>query len=82
MRCSTNVILNLRYQRWDEVESLVNIGKLIQQFHHAVVIFQRMQTNPGKTIFTRNQIFIKRLMLVPKDNDAQSCHLKCRLSKR
>ena len=78
MRRSVDVVLNLRDQRWDKVESLVNIGKLVQQFHHAVVVFQGMQANPGKAVFTRNQIFVERLMLVPQNNNAQSWHLKCR----
>ncbi len=74
MRRSGHVVLDLRDQRRNEVESLVNVGKLIQQFDHPVVVFEGVQPNPGKTVLTRNQIFVERLMLMPENDDAQSGH--------
>jgi hypothetical protein len=29
-----------------------------------------MQANPGQTIFAGDQVFVKRLMLVPENDDA------------
>ena len=74
VRRPSHVILNLRNQRRDEVESLVNIGKLIQQLDHAVVVFEGVQADPRQTVLTRYQIFVVGLMLVPENNDAQSGH--------
>ena len=43
---SGHVVLNLRDQRRDKIEGLVNVGKLVQQFDHAVVVFEGMQAAP------------------------------------
>src|SRR4051812_43129130 len=69
-----DVILNLRDQRRDEVESLVNVGKFIQQFHHSVVVLERMQPDPGQPVLAGDQVFVKRLMLVPQNYDAENGH--------
>ena len=45
------IILNLRYKRWNQIKSLMYLRKLIQQFHHPVVIFKRMQAHPGQAVF-------------------------------
>ena len=74
VRRSGHVVLDLRNQRGDEIESLVNVGKLVQQFDHPIVVFQGVQAHPGQTVFPRDQIFVERLMLVPKNDDAQSWH--------
>jgi hypothetical protein len=71
---ATLVVLNLRDQRRDKVKSLVDVGELVQQFDHSVVVFQGVHPYPGKTVLTRDQVFIKRLMLVPEDNDTQNRH--------
>ena len=74
VRRARHVVLNLRDQRRNKVEGLVNVGKLIQQFDHAVIIFESMQPHPGQTILPRDQVFVKRLMLVPQNDDAQNGH--------
>jgi hypothetical protein len=33
-----------------------------------------VQPNPGKTVLTRNQVFVERLMLMPKNDYAESRH--------
>jgi len=33
-----------------------------------------MQANPAQTIFARDQVFVKRLMLVPENDDAYNRH--------
>jgi hypothetical protein len=52
----------------------VNAGEFIQQFHHAVVVLERMQPNPGQSVLARDQVLVKRLMLVPQDYNAQNRH--------
>src|SRR5256885_10240655 len=42
-----NVVLDLGNERWHQIESLMNVGKLIQQFDHPVVVLQRVQARPG-----------------------------------
>ena len=71
---SGHVVLNLRDQRRDEIESLVNVGKLIQQFDHAVVVLERMQPDPGQPVLAGDQVLVKRLMLVPQNYYAQNGH--------
>jgi hypothetical protein len=73
--CARYIILNLGDERWDKIESLVDARELLQQLHHSVIVFESVQTNPRKTVFAGNQIFIKRLMLVPKNYDAKNRHL-------
>ena len=43
----------------------MDVGKLIQQLYHPIVVFEGMQTYPGKAVFSGDQVLIKRLMLVP-----------------
>ena len=74
VRGSGYVILNLADQRRNQVESLVDVGKFVEQLDHAVIIFEGMQANPGQTVFARDQVFVERLMLVPEDDDAQNRH--------
>ena len=52
----------------------MNVGKLIQQFHHAVVVLERVQSHPWQTVFTANQVLVKRLVLMPEKNDTQRWH--------
>ena len=68
------IVLNLHHQRRHQIEILMDVGKLVQQLHHAVIVFERVQPRPRQTIFPRNQILIKRLVLMPKKNDAQGRH--------
>ena len=74
LRRSRNVILNLRDQRGHQIEVLVNIGKLVQQLHHPVIILERVQPRPRQTVFARHQILVKRLVLMPEKNQPQSGH--------
>ena len=52
----------------------MNFRKLIQQFHHPVVVFKRVQAHPGKTVCASDKIFVEGLVLVPKDDNAQNWH--------
>ena len=69
-----HVVLYLRDQRRDKIEGLVNVGKLVQQFDHAVVVLERMQPHPGQPVLAGDQVLVKRLMLVPQNYDAQNGH--------
>ena len=72
--CPSYIILNLQDKRRNQIEILVDVGELVQQLDHSVIIFERVQPDPGKAIFACNQVFIKRLVLVPQDNYAQDGH--------
>ena len=52
----------------------MDFGELIQQLDHTVVVFERVQANPGQAVFTRDQIFVERLMLVPKNDYTHDWH--------
>src|SRR5690349_7527429 len=52
----------------------MDVGELIEQLHHSVVVFEGVQTHPGETVLCGDQIFVERLMLVPKQNDTQNRH--------
>src|SRR5579871_6722850 len=52
----------------------MNFRELIQQFHHAVVVLERVQTHPRQAVFTRYQILVERLVLMPKKDDAKRRH--------
>ena len=68
------VVLYLRDQGRDEVEGLVNVGKLVEQLDHAVVVLESMQPDPGQPVLAADQVLVKRLMLVPQNYDAQNGH--------
>ena len=74
LRRPRDIILDLRDQRRHQIEILVNGGKLIQHLHHAVIIFQRMQTHPGQAVLARDQILVKGLVLMPEKNQAEDRH--------
>ena len=44
---SGNVILDLHHQGRHDIEVLMNIRKFVQQFDHAVIIFESVQSDPG-----------------------------------
>jgi hypothetical protein len=52
----------------------MDLGKLLQQFDHPVVVFQGVQTYPGQAVLTCDQILVIGLMLVPENNDAKNRH--------
>ena len=60
------VVLDLRDQRGHDVEVLVNAGELLQQFDHAVVVLEGVQTHPRQAIFTADQVLVKGLVHVPQ----------------
>jgi hypothetical protein len=68
------VVLNLRDERRNQIKGLMDVRELIEQFHHSVVVFEGVQTYPGETVLSGDQIFVERLMLVPKQNDTQNRH--------
>jgi len=74
LRRPRHIILNLRDERRHQIEVLVDVGKLIQQLHHAVVILERVQAHPRQAIFTGHQILVERLVLVPEKNQTQGGH--------
>ena len=74
LRRPVGIVLNLHHQRRHKIEILVDVGKLVQQFDHAVVVLEGVQTGPGQTIFAGDQILVERLVLVPQKNDAESRH--------
>jgi hypothetical protein len=47
----------------------VDVGKLLQQSDHAVVVLEGVHTHPRQAVLTGDQIFVKRLMLVPQYYD-------------
>ena len=74
LRRARHVILNLRDQRRHQVEVLVHVGKLIQQFHHAVIVFQGMQPHPRQAVLAGDQILVQGLVLMPEQDQAEGRH--------
>src|ERR1017187_2449393 len=44
----------------------MDLRELIQQFHHAVVVFERVEPDPGEAILARDHVFVERLVHVPE----------------
>src|SRR5882724_7081470 len=63
-RVARDIVLDLMDKRRNEIDGLMDSGKLVEQFHHAVVILERVQANPGQAIAPGDQVLVKRLMLV------------------
>src|SRR2546430_3180556 len=61
--------LQLNQQRGHEVEGDPDLGKLLQERHHAVVILQRVQPDPRQEMLASGQIFVEGLVHVPEDCD-------------
>ena len=74
MRGSSDVVLNLSDQARNQIKILVDVRKLVQQLDHPVIILKRMQANPRQAVFASDQVFVERLMLVPKNDDAEGGH--------
>jgi len=45
-RRTADIILNLRDQRRNQVKGLMDVGELVQQLDHPVIVLQGMQTHP------------------------------------
>jgi hypothetical protein len=69
-RCSRNVVFKLGDERWNDVEGLVNPGKLIQDLDHPIVVLQGVQADPRQPVLGGNQILVEGLMLMPKNDYA------------
>ena len=68
VRVARDVILDLCHQRRNQVEVLVDVGKLVQQFHHPVVVLEGVQPDPGKAILAGDHVFVERLVHVPEQH--------------
>ena len=64
---SGDIILYLRDQRRNQIEGLMDIGKFVQQLHHAVIILQGVEAHPGQAVLAGDQVLVKRLVLVPQE---------------
>ena len=62
---SAGIFLNLLAKGGDKIEGSVNSGKFAQDFHHAPVVFQRVQPRPGEHVAPRPGVAILRLMHMP-----------------
>ena len=69
MRRAGNIVLKLRDQGRHQVKRLVQPRKFIQQFHHAVIILERVQTHPGQAVFATDQVLVIRLVHVPEEQE-------------
>src|SRR5262249_38918755 len=76
------VILDLRQHGGDEVESLLDFGKVFQDSHHARVVLKRVQTGPGELIFAGPQILVERLVHVPEETERSHGSAKKHLTGR
>ena len=61
--------LELHEQRRHEVERHLDVGKLPQERHHAVVVLQGVQPDPRQDVLARGQVLVKGLVHVPEDRD-------------
>jgi hypothetical protein len=72
-RAIAGAILGERFELHDQrrhhVEGDAHVGKLPQQRHHAVVVLQPMQPDPGEDVFAGHQILVERLVHVPEERD-------------
>ena len=68
VRVARDVILNLGHQRRNKVEVLMDLGKLVQQLHHSVVVLEGVQPDPGKAILAGDHVFVERLVHVPEQH--------------
>ncbi len=59
------VLFHLRHHGRHQVEGLLHLGKVFQNAHHAVVVFQGVHARPGELILAGSKVFIERLMHVP-----------------
>src|ERR1700722_189739 len=77
------VLLILHDHRRYQVEGLVHGGKILQHFHHSVVILQRVKARPRQAIFTEHQVLIQRLVHVPNKAEvsARQIILRYRLNR-
>src|SRR5271166_1894806 len=68
MRLPGNIILDLGDQRRNEVEVLMDMGKLVQEFHHPIVVLEGMEPDPREPILARDHVLVKGLVHVPKQH--------------
>jgi hypothetical protein len=50
--------LKLIYKRRNEVECLVDIGKVVEDRRHIIVIFGGVEHDPGEDIFPAERVLI------------------------
>src|ERR1700730_6453941 len=73
-RFAGSIFLNLYNHGWHQVESLMDVREFLQNLDHAVIIFERMETSPGQTVFTGRQILVEGLVLVPHETQMDALH--------
>jgi hypothetical protein len=50
------------------------VWKIVQNFYHAVVIFQGMEASPGKRVYACHQILVEGLVHVPEKTNIDFWH--------
>ncbi len=70
-----HVIAELVDERRHHVEGLMDARKLLQQLHHAVVVFEPVHADPGQAVVAGHQVLVVRLMHMPKKDDPDHRHL-------
>ena len=63
------VVLHLDDQRRHEVEVLVDVGELVQQLDHPVVVLEGMHAHPGQPVVPGDEVLVIRLVHVPEENE-------------
>src|SRR5919108_6647487 len=58
-RVPRGIFLDLRDQRRNQIEGLVNCGKFLGQPDHAVVILEGMHADPWQAVFAADQVLIE-----------------------
>jgi len=77
---ATGVLFELHAQRRHDVEGGMEVGEFAEDFDHAPVIFQGMQTRPREHVTPVFGVAVLRLMHVPQHDQMNPLHCS-RLSR-
>src|ERR1039457_6943763 len=71
---AAGVLVHLRHHGGHQVEGLAHVGKLAQNLDHAVVVFEGVQAGPRQLVLAGREVFVERLMHVPKEAKIDAGH--------
>ena len=71
---SAHILFDLHHHGGNEIESLADLRKAVENRQHIVVALDRVQAHPWHDVLAREWVFVHRLMHVPQECDEELAH--------
>ena len=71
---AARVLFHLHHHGGHQVEGLLDLREFLEDFDHAVVVFEGVHAGPREAVFARGQVLVEGLVHVPEEAEVDSRH--------